>query len=168
MTNSDTPSWVMQASCSLGDIRVLKKELEQRYAQFAVLPERLFWAEADCMGYLTIPAKTITSLEAKLQKKIAKGKSLKDCVERNNKGIAYEKAGNIDAAVRLYEENIKPGCYPAMHSFDRLLVIYRRNKDYKNEIRVCKRAVAVFKKIDKYKDRLDKINAKIQKERSKN
>ena len=168
MTNCGTPSWVMQASYSLGDIRVLKKELEQRYVQFAVLPERLFWKKADSMGYLTIPAKTITSLEAKLQKEIAKKQLLDDCVGRNNQGIAYEKAGDIDAAIKLYEENIKPGCYPAMHSFDRLLVIYKRNGDYKNELRVCKRAVAVFKKIDKYKNRLDKISAKIQKERSKN
>lgn len=164
----DTPTWVVQASNSLGDIRVLKKELEQRYFQFAVLPERLFWKEADRMGYLTIPAKTITSLEAKLQKEIAKKQLLDDCVDRNNQGIAYEKAGDIDAAIKLYEENIKTGCYPAMHAFDRLLVIYKRNGDYKNELRVCKRAVAVFKKIDKYKNRLDKINVKIQKERSKN
>ena len=168
MTNSGTPSWVMQASYSLGDIRVLKKELEERYYHFALLPKNLFFKEPDRMGYITIPAKTISLLEKELQKELAKEKSLKDCVERNNKGIAYEKAGNIDAAVKLYEENIKPGCYPAMHSFDRLLVIYGQNKDYKNEIRVCKRAVAVFKKIDKYKDRLDKINANIQKERSKN
>ena len=119
------------------------------------------------MGCLTIPAKTILSLENKLQREIAKVKLLNDCAERNNKGIAYEKEGNIDAAVELYEENIKPGCYPAMHSFDRLLVIYRRNGDCKSELRVCKRAVTVFKKIGKYRERLEKITAKIQKERSK-
>lgn len=162
-----TPSWVTQASYSPSDIRVPKKELEERYYHFALLPQNLFFKEPDRMGCLTIPAKTILSLENKLQREIAKVKLLNDCAERNNKGIAYEKEGNIDAAVELYEENIKPGCYPAMHSFDRLLVIYRRNGDCKSELRVCKRAVTVFKKIGKYRERLEKITAKIQKERSK-
>ena len=111
------------------------------------------------MGCLTIPAKTILLIENKLQREIEKVKLLNDCVERNNKGIAHEKEGHIDAAIKLYEENIKPGCYTAMHSFDRLLVIYRRNGDCNNELRVCKRAVTVFKKIGKYLERLEKINA---------
>ena len=53
-----------------------------------------------------------------------------------------------------------------MHSFDRLLVIYRRNKDYENELRVCERAISVFKKSDKYSKRLPKIEellAKVKK-----
>ena len=169
MTYNNIPSWVSRAcSNQSGEIRVLKKELEQRYVSFAVLPNSLFFKEADSMGYLNVSSKQIASMESKLHKEIAKKALLDECVRRNNQGKAYEKDGNIEAAIALYEENIKPGCYPAMHSFDRLLVIYRRNGDYKNELRVCKRAVTVFKKIDKYKDRLDKINAMIQKERSKN
>lgn len=154
-------------SVQTGDIKVLKKELVERYMSFAVIPENLFFKEPDRSGYLSVPAKKIVSMETKLQKEIEKERLLYECVSRNNRGTKYEKEGNINAAIELYEENIKPGCYPAMHSFDRLLVIYRRNGDYRNELRVCKRAVTVFKRMDKYKERLDKINAKIQKEGSK-
>ncbi len=167
MPNYDKPSWVSQASFMKdGAIRVLKKELENRYTQFAILPTKLFWQQPDSLGYLSVPAKTIASMERKLEKEISKKQLLDDCVSRNNQGIAYEKAGNIEAAVKLYEENIKPGCYPAMHSFDRLLVIYRRNGEYKKELRVCKRAISVFKKSDKYSKRLPKIEellAKVKK-----
>lgn len=82
---------------------------------------------------------------------------LPKCTDRNNQGIEYEKQGNIKEAIKVYEENIEPGCYPAQHAFDRLLVLYRKLKDYKNEKRVCKRAISVFKKEQKYKDRLIKI-----------
>ena len=152
------PSWVTKASYSFGNIRVLKKELEERYIQFAVLPESLFWKEPDKFGYLSIPANKIVLMESKLQKEITKKKLLDKCVEINNIGIEYEKIGDIETAIKLYEENIKPGCYPAMHSFDRLLAIYRMSGDYKNELRVCKRAITVFKKMDKYRNILDKIH----------
>ena len=169
MDNNNHPTWLAKAlNTPDGNIRVLKNELEERYMPHGVLPKNIFWTEPDERGYITLSVKQIGKMENDLYKQIEKKRILEECVSRNNRGIAFEKAGDIDAAVKLYEENIKPGCYPAMHSFDRLLVIYRRNGDYKNELRVCKRAVTVFKKIDKYKDRLDKTNAKIQKERSKN
>lgn len=85
------------------------------------------------------------------------------CAERNNQGIRYEKQGNIEEAIKIYEENIKPECYPARHSFDRLLVLYRRRKDYQNEHRVCECAISVFKDECKYKDRLIKIENLISK-----
>lgn len=88
---------------------------------------------------------------------------LPECVERNNQGIRYEKQGNIEEAIKIYEENIKPGCYPARHSFDRLLVLYRKRKDYQNEQRVCKLAISVFKEEQKYKERLVKIENLISK-----
>lgn len=68
---------------------------------------------------------------------------LQDTAARNNEGTAYEKAGREDEAIAIYEENIADG-YPALHSFDRLMIIYRRRKDYYNEIRVIKKAIDVF------------------------
>lgn len=68
---------------------------------------------------------------------------LQDTAARNNEGSAYEKLGREDEAIAIYEENIADG-YPALHAFDRLMKIYRRRKDYKNEIRVIERAIEVF------------------------
>ena len=152
------PAWVKQAESSpVGTIRVLKKELEERYFHYAVLPESLFFATADKSGYLDVPAKTIASVEEKLESEIAKQKAMYDCVDRNNRGAALEKDGHYDEAIALYEENIKDGCWPTMHPFDRLLVIYRSRKDYNNELRVCKRALSVFNNLNKYKTRMEKV-----------
>lgn len=68
---------------------------------------------------------------------------LQDTATRNNEGIAYEKLGREDEAIAVYEENIADG-YPALHAFDRLMKIYRRRKDYKNEVRVIGQAIEVF------------------------
>lgn len=68
---------------------------------------------------------------------------LQDTAARNNEGTAYEKLGREDEAIAVYEENIADG-YPALHAFDRLMKIYRRRKDYKNEVRVIGRAIEVF------------------------
>lgn len=80
----------------------------------------------------------------------------------NNKGIALEKDGNIDEAIATYEEGILIP-YKARHSYDRLLVLYRKRKDYENEKRVCLAAIDRFPEDAKYKERLIKIEAKITK-----
>ncbi len=64
-------------------------------------------------------------------------------VELNNKGIALEKAGEVEAAIFTYEQCIKLR-YPAAHSFRRLCVLYRKNKDKANEVRVIEAALEVF------------------------
>jgi len=61
----------------------------------------------------------------------------------NNQGIVFEKGGEIDRAIQCYENNIKL-CWPATHSYDRLTVIYDRQKRYNDEIRVIKIAIDVF------------------------
>ena len=74
------------------------------------------------------------------------------------KEAVLEKEGNIEAAIKKYESNIFDGCYQARHSFDRLIILYRKEKDYNNEIRVIKRAIEVFPGETKYTERLQKIN----------
>lgn len=69
--------------------------------------------------------------------------------------MAYEKNGNVDMAIITYEENIESD-YSANHAFERLMILYRRNKDYQNEIRVINRALEVFPKYYEYKERLRK------------
>lgn len=83
--------------------------------------------------------------------------------ERNNRGSELEKSGDIDGAIAVYEENIAEG-YPASRSFDRLMVLYRKRKDYDSEIRVIMRAAEVFptsdfsKRLAKAKELLGKAN----------
>lgn len=89
--------------------------------------------------------------------------------ELNNLGKEYESKGLVNLAIKAYEANVADG-YTATHSFDRLMVIYRKAKDYKNEERIIRRGIVVFKKfthvVTKYKERLDKLKA-LQRKASK-
>jgi tetratricopeptide (TPR) repeat protein len=95
-------------------------------------------------------------------------------VERNLKGEELEKQGDIEGAAALYEQNIKES-FPGTQPYDRLQVIYRKQKNYDEEIRVINRAIEVFNNLylncdieikkelyletaEKYKRRLKKIS----------
>ncbi|AUJ87384.1 hypothetical protein CXM95_15930 [Enterococcus sp. CR-Ec1] len=94
-------------------------------------------------------------------------------MENNLTGRELEKSGKIDEAIELYERNVSDrfeGNYP----YDRLAIIYRKRRDYDNEIRVLRTAVEVFEnnqsmrkdispKIDRFKKRLDTANKLKQK-----
>lgn len=77
--------------------------------------------------------------------------------ELNNKGIALEKAGEIDAAIFTYEQCIKLR-YPATHAFRRLCVLYRKRKDKANEVRVIETALEVFPSDDFFTARLSRLS----------
>lgn len=47
--------------------------------------------------------------------------------------------------VDLYEEQIKAGVND-LFPYNRLMIIYRKQKEYKEELRVINKALAVFKK----------------------
>lgn len=74
--------------------------------------------------------------------------------------MELEATGCVEEAISVYEENIAAG-YPAAHSFDRLMVLYRKAKDYKNEMRIIKKAIKVFAKYEKYIERLNKRLVKV-------
>ncbi|HYE53290.1 MAG TPA: hypothetical protein VD996_00550, partial [Chitinophagaceae bacterium] len=79
---------------------------------------------------------------------------LKSTEERNNAGRAAELNGDTDEAIRIYEENIKQG-YPDPHAFNRLMILYRKQKRYKDELRVIKRGIKVFSEdYDKHRKKL--------------
>ena len=61
----------------------------------------------------------------------------------NNKGIALEKKGRIEDAIRIYEQCISHK-YPATHSFNRLMILYRKKKDFEKELMVINSAIDVF------------------------
>ncbi|MCR6095849.1 hypothetical protein HXA31_09415 [Salipaludibacillus agaradhaerens] len=63
--------------------------------------------------------------------------------ERNLKGKELEKNGDIEKAIELYELNVRsefPGNFP----YDCLAIIYRKKKNYDEEIRVLQKAIEVF------------------------
>lgn len=78
----------------------------------------------------------------------------------NNEGMKLEKQGKIAEAVEVYEECIKIPVQ-ARHAYDRLLVLYNKAKEYKKELRVCKKAIKMFKGETKYEGRLLKIEERM-------
>lgn len=75
------------------------------------------------------------------------GEILDIMVDRNNKGIELEKKGDIENAIKLYEQNVADeffGTYP----YDRLAIIYRKRKRFDDEIRILKRKISIFEKIN--------------------
>lgn len=93
--------------------------------------------------YLMIPESDFIEAMQVLEKRKEENLLLSNTARRNNEGTAYEKLGKIAEAIAIYEDNIADG-YPATHAFERLMIIYRRLKDYPNEIRVIERAITIF------------------------
>jgi len=71
--------------------------------------------------------------------------------ERNKIAKEAEEDGDINKAARFYEQNIKED-YADKFAFERLMIIYRKEKEYKNELRVIKRGIEVFQQM--FKDRV--------------
>jgi len=84
-------------------------------------------------------------------------------VDRNNKGIELEKKEDIENAIKLYEQNVADEFF-GTHPYDRLAIIYRKRKQFDDEIRIIKKAIEIIGDA-KYKKRLEK--AKILKEKYK-
>lgn len=64
--------------------------------------------------------------------------------------------GKIEDAIATYETNISLG-YSAHHAYKRLMILYRKQKDYDNERRVILRALEVFPAETEYLERLGKV-----------
>jgi len=65
--------------------------------------------------------------------------------ERNKEARKAEHDGDLKKAVRLYEDNIKEDKADKF-AFERLMVIYRGQKEYKNELRVINRGIDLFRR----------------------
>lgn len=87
--------------------------------------------------------------------------------ERNLKGAEFEKTGNLEKAIELYEENVKES-FKGNHPYDRLATIYKNQNDLDNEIRILEKAIVVYEgitiedrieglpKLFRFKNRLEK------------
>lgn len=134
----------------------------------SVMPSDFYFylCDFEAKGYRSVTMSTfyIEELERRLKDKKQKERLLKQCAERNTKGQEFEKEGKTSQAIAIYEKNIEGECYPASHAFDRLMILYRKQQDYDNEIRVINRAVEVLCPLhpdlkDKYEKRLQKTIA---------
>lgn len=82
-------------------------------------------------------------------------------VNNNLQGKRLEQSGRIEEAKKLYEKNISldfEGNFP----YDRLAIIYRKEKDYDNEIRVLNHAIHVFSTLQSTSPRAD-VSPKLKK-----
>lgn len=111
-----------------------------------------------------VPLKAYMALPEKLAKQQAKEAAMRKCADLNNEGISCEQFGDVTGAIKAYEANIELG-YPAHHAYKRLLVIYRKAKDYKNELRIAQCACRVFPKDESYKARREKVKELIKKQK---
>jgi hypothetical protein len=75
----------------------------------------------------------------------AESNHLEECSRLIGLGINLEKERMIDEAINVYEKAIIPQL-PVKHPYERLAILYRKRKDYVNEIRVLTTAISVFMK----------------------
>lgn len=63
--------------------------------------------------------------------------------ERNNEARLAEQDNDLNKAIKLYEQSIRED-YADEFAFERLMIIYRKQKEYGDELRVINRAIKVF------------------------
>lgn len=93
--------------------------------------------------YADIPHHLVEQTKQNLRLHLKEEKALFDCANLNNTGIEQEKSGDLDAAIATYEKNISLGCI-ATHSYERLMILYRKQKEYDKEISVIEKAINIF------------------------
>lgn len=76
------------------------------------------------------------------------------------KAMDAEAEGNLEKAAKLYELAIKEDTSNEF-PFDRLMIIYRKLKQFKNELRIISKGVRLFE--ERYKKQGRKTRAKQQK-----
>ena len=135
--------------------------MRTKYHLGAVLPFDIYYRTSDALDYIEISQEELDWLDEELDRYTKHNEAMNLCAKLNNEGIALEKEGNIEEAIKVYEQNLDTPFY-ATHSYERLMILYRKKKDYYNERRVAELAVQRFPKEKKYKERLMKINAIIE------
>lgn len=127
--------------------KILLDSFIEKYKVANVLDSEMHNQVTNCIlqgeKYIYILPDKLNELNSKLKKQKDSENKLSITASLNNEGIALEKAGKIELAIEKYEENIDCG-YPAKHSFERLMILYRKRKEYDDEIRVIQSAIKVF------------------------
>ncbi|MDR2888094.1 MAG: hypothetical protein LBV26_08895, partial [Bacteroidales bacterium] len=127
------------------EIKFPRKDIDGKYFPviFDIIRRKNYSAISNGYNNIIISKKEFEELESRLNEHNKHNAILNKTVELNNKGIQLEKDGDIDNAIQVYEENILLG-YPAMHSYERLMVLDRKSNDIQNEKRVIEIVIKVF------------------------
>ena len=72
-------------------------------------------------------------------------------VDNNIKGQELEKNGEIEKAIEIYERNADIVA-TTPHPYDRLRIIYTRQKKFRKAIEACNKAVRTYKMLDQVSD----------------
>lgn len=85
-----------------------------------------------------------------------------DFYQINAKGSELEKAGNISKAIEIYELGLQNKS-DTPHTYKRLAILYRKNNDVENELRVIDCAIDNLKTVSSrhikwFKERRSKLN----------
>jgi hypothetical protein len=105
---------------------------------------------------LVFPDEEMEELDRKFEERKKYDEALYKTAQRNTLGIQLEKQQKIEEAIKVYEENIVDK-FLAMHSYDRLMILYRKQKRYSDELRVIEIAIDVFSKKENYSEYIDKL-----------
>ncbi|OXS61555.1 hypothetical protein B1B00_09095 [Bacillus sp. DSM 27956] len=113
-----------------------------------------------------------SSNENKPPSKPKKNSNFDTQLERNLKGKKLESQGKVEEAKELYLQNVNEG-FDGNHPYDRLAIIFRKEKAYDKEIEVLEKAIYVFEnkvnkqrmdrqpKLDRFKKRLEDLKKKV-------
>jgi len=119
-------------------------------------------------GYIAEQAKEYEKARLLYEQSLSLEKdTFKSMVCRNLLGRVCEKLGDTEVATKLYEQNLVDEC-EGDFPYDRLRVIYHRQKCFADEVRVLEKAVKVFEekvypgrsdrlpKLEKFRQQLEK------------
>lgn len=146
-----------------GYVRIKWEYLNRRFIKGGIMDDDLFWRYDGRSEYIEIPKYRLDEMEQKREKYLAKENAIHRTAMLNNKGVEFEKRRDIQGAINIYEQNISYGDCCTRHTYERLMVLYRKRKDYLNELRIIEKAIAVFPNEQRYKERLKNLKLKLSK-----
>jgi len=86
-------------------------------------------------------------------------------LQRNLDGKEFEKEGSINKAIEVYEQNLEDSFYGSF-PYERLRIIYTKQKRYSDAIRVCKAFLILYTYNDNKRNRfinyLEKLEKKLR------
>lgn len=143
-------------------------EYLREYVQGAILDSELFVRMLQSEdGFVEVSQAELDSMQERKAKHDADAERLHRAAELNNEGIEHEKNGQIELAIAAYEKNSTADCYPTLHPFNRLMILYRKRKERDKEIETINRAISIFgqlapryeKDVARFSERLAKLQA---------